>query len=105
MGRSVSNSAGRARSPVFERTRSWAGHQPWQDPDGRRYWSIGRSSVYSSGEKVRFTLPSENRVRRESGVPDFTHHSLVPWSMASVISQGTSWLAGFVYAAGMIGNG
>ena len=49
--------------------------------------------------------PGENRVRRESGVPDFTHHPLAPWSMTSAIGQGTSWLAGFLYAAGMIGNG
>ena len=31
-------------------------------------------SVYSSGEMVRFTLPGENRMRRESSVPDVTHN-------------------------------
>ena len=42
--------------------------------------------------------PGENRVRRESGVPDVTHRPLVPWPMASAIGQGTSWFVGLVYA-------
>ena len=55
VGRSV-NSLGRARSPVFDKTRSWTGPRPWQDPEGRGYWCVGWS-VCLSGEKVRFTLP------------------------------------------------
>ena len=56
VGRSVGNSPGRPRSPVFDGTQSWARPRPWQDPESRGYWCVGRS-VYSSGEKVRFTLP------------------------------------------------
>ena len=37
------SSPGRARSPVFDGTRSWAGSWPWQDPEGRGYWSVDRS--------------------------------------------------------------
>ena len=56
VGRSVGNSPGHARSPVFDGTRPWAGPRPWQNPEGRGYWREGRS-VYSSGEMVGFTMP------------------------------------------------
>ena len=42
--------------------------------------------------------PGENRMRRESGVPDVSQSPLVPWPMASVIRQGTTWFAGLVGA-------
>ena len=96
VGRSVGNSPGRAGSPVFDGTRSWAGPRPWQDPEGRGYWCIGR--YIRPVRRLGLHCPGENRVRRESGVPDFSHHPLAPWSMALAIGQGTSWLAGFVYA-------
>ena len=42
--------------------------------------------------------PGENRVRRESGVPDITHRPLVSWQMAFAIGQKTSWFGGLIYA-------
>ena len=53
------------------------------------------------GRRLGSRCPGENRVRRESGVPDVTHRPLVPWPMASAIGQGTSWFAGLVYAIRM----
>ena len=90
------NSPGRARSPEYDGTRSWAGHRPWHDPEGRGYWRVGR--YIRRVRRLGLRCPGENRVRRESGVADFTHHPLAPWSMALAIGQGTSWFAGFVYA-------
>ena len=58
--------------------------------------SVGR--YVCPGRRLVSRCPGENRVRRESGVPDVTHRSLVPWPMASAIGQGTSWFAGLVYA-------
>ena len=43
VGRSVDNSPGRARSPVIDGTRSWAGPWLWQDPEGSGYWCVGLS--------------------------------------------------------------
>ena len=53
-------------------------------------------TVVSDGRLV--SSSGENRVKRESGVPDVTHRPLVPWPMASAIGQETSWFAGLVCA-------
>ena len=83
---SVGTSPGRARSPVFDGSRSSAGPRPWQDPESRGYWCVGR---YIRSVRL-YDLPcsGETRVRRESGVHNVTHRPLVSWSMSLVIGQG-----------------
>ena len=61
--------------------------------------SVGR--YVCPGRRLGSRCPGENRVRRESGVPDVTHRPLVQWPMTSAIGQGTSWFAGRVYAIRM----
>ena len=62
--------------------------------------SVGRSvgRYLRPVRRLGLRCPGENRVRRESGVPDVTHRPLVPWPMATAIGQGMSWFAGLVCA-------
>ena len=84
---------GNWRDPVLDRASAMAG---FTGPRVLVCRSVGKyiRPVRWSGLRC----PGENRMRRESGVPNVTYRPLVSWSMASAIGQGTSWFTGFVYA-------